>query len=290
MAAETGALSRCKACIDEKRSFLLQGGAGSGKTESLKELLLYIKNKKPKASVVCITHTNAAVDEIVGRVGEDYVVSTIHSFLYNLIRIYRKNIWEVIPTLFQLEHIPTDCEEYEVYKALYGQYKRKLYDRLKEESPDVVPKKTYGQDPATHNQELNLKIAELNQAIARMLDEMDLPDRFYNETQFDSFRDASFGHDGLLTVFHEIFHRFPLFRKILRDKYDYIFIDEYQDTNADILRDLLDLSEEGGLQSACSETICNPSTMGALIHWMRTSARGNWSISRRRIITGAPLR
>lgn len=247
MAAETDALSSCKACIDEKQSFLLQGGAGSGKTESLKELLLYIKNTKPDASVVCITHTNAAVAEIVSRVGEDYVVSTIHSFLYNLIKFYRKNIWQVIPTLFQLEHVPTDCEEHKVYKDLYGQYKRKRYDRFKEESPDVIPKRTYDKDPATNNRALNQQIAELNQRIAQMLDTMEQPDRFYNETQFDSFRDASFGHDGLLTVFHEIFHRFPLFRKILRDKYDYIFIDEYQDTNADILRDMLDLSEAGGL-------------------------------------------
>ena len=76
---------------------------------------------------------------------------------------------------------------------------------------------------------------------------MDLPEKVYNETQFDSFRDSSFGHDGLLTVFHAIFNRYPLFRKILRDKYDYIFIDEYQDTNEDILRDLLELSEAGGL-------------------------------------------
>ena len=36
------AIDQCKKCIDEKRSFVLQGGAGSGKTESLKELLIYI--------------------------------------------------------------------------------------------------------------------------------------------------------------------------------------------------------------------------------------------------------
>ena len=93
MAAESSALISCKACIDQGKSFLLQGGAGSGKTESLKELLLYIKQTKPHARVVCITHTNAAVDEIVNRVGEGYQVSTIHSFLYGLIRHYRKNIW-----------------------------------------------------------------------------------------------------------------------------------------------------------------------------------------------------
>ena len=39
MATETTitAVDQCKKCIDNKRSFVLQGGAGSGKTESLKE-------------------------------------------------------------------------------------------------------------------------------------------------------------------------------------------------------------------------------------------------------------
>ena len=41
------AIEQCKRCIDEKRSFVLQGGAGSGKTESLKELLIYINQTNP---------------------------------------------------------------------------------------------------------------------------------------------------------------------------------------------------------------------------------------------------
>ena len=42
MASETTitAMDQCKKCIDDKTSFVLQGGAGSGKTESLKELLI----------------------------------------------------------------------------------------------------------------------------------------------------------------------------------------------------------------------------------------------------------
>ena len=63
------AIDQCKKCIDEKRSFVLQGGAGSGKTESLKELLIYINQTNPKAKVMCITHTNVAVNEILSRTG-----------------------------------------------------------------------------------------------------------------------------------------------------------------------------------------------------------------------------
>lgn len=247
MASGTDALSRCKECIDARESFLLQGGAGSGKTEALKELLLYIKNTKPGASVVCITHTNAAVNEIVNRVGADYSVSTIHSFLYSLIGYYRKNIKQALPSLFLLETVEANSSDHKEYKKRFEKYNRKYFDMYNASGANPVQKRVYDKTPTLYNQVLNQKIDELNEVILRGLEDREFTDKPYNETQFNSFRDGSFGHDGLLIIFHILFHRHPLLRKIIRDKYDYIFIDEYQDTNADILRDLLGLSEKGGL-------------------------------------------
>ena len=106
------AIDQCKKCIDEKRSFVLQGGAGSGKTESLKELLIYINQTNPKAKVMCITHTNVAVNEILSRTGNAYPVSTIHSFLNSLIKDYKKNIHTVIGDLFCIpEFVATEKTE-----------------------------------------------------------------------------------------------------------------------------------------------------------------------------------
>ncbi|MCS3868794.1 chromosomal replication initiation ATPase DnaA [Chryseobacterium ginsenosidimutans] len=67
-------------------NFVLQGGAGSGKTESLKQILEYITENYPDKKGVCITLTNVAIDEIKARVGDknNFVVSTIHSFLNDL--------------------------------------------------------------------------------------------------------------------------------------------------------------------------------------------------------------
>ena len=245
MVTATDALSRCKTCIDARESFLLQGGAGSGKTEALKELLLYIKNTKPDANVVCITHTNAAVAEIISRVGEDYSVSTIHAFLHSLIWPYRKNIHHVLPELFLLNTISEDCSVHKEYKKLYEKYSRKYFDIFKLGCENPVQKKEYEKTPTLYNQELNRKINELNQKMLSDLETSDLGNKLYNETPFNSFRDGSFGHDGLLSVFHMLLKSYPLLHRIIRDKYDYIFIDEYQDTNADILRDFLDLSEKG---------------------------------------------
>ena len=54
--------------IKRKRSFLLSGGAGSGKTYSLVEILNAVTDYSPSSNIGCITYTNAAVDEIESRI------------------------------------------------------------------------------------------------------------------------------------------------------------------------------------------------------------------------------
>ena len=54
-------------CIKNKNSFVVTGGAGSGKTELLKDVLEKVKNISSNKKVICITHTNIAVDEIKER-------------------------------------------------------------------------------------------------------------------------------------------------------------------------------------------------------------------------------
>ena len=86
--------------VRDKKNFFMFAGAGSGKTRSLVNTLnfiartqgetLQIKNKK----VAVITYTNAACDEILRRVGYNplFAVSTIHSFLWELIKPFQKDI------------------------------------------------------------------------------------------------------------------------------------------------------------------------------------------------------
>lgn len=255
MAAETiKALKLCKECIDFHKNFVLQGGAGSGKTESLKELLLYINQSQPNAKVVCITHTNAAVDEIVSRVGDRYPISTIHSFLYGLIGNYKKNIMSVISELFfvpfmvraekndDISEADYKKAEYQKYKKIYGKYSSKLYSICNDNCEKVIGKREYDKNPDMYNQTLNDKIQALNKKIKGIIEEKDYADIFYNETKFDSLSNLSYGHDGLLTIFHLLFNKFPLLGKIIADNYDYIFIDEYQDTRAEVVSDILHVS------------------------------------------------
>ncbi|MEN5386783.1 AAA family ATPase [Aliarcobacter skirrowii] len=68
--------------IENGKNFLLSGGAGSGKTYSLVQVIKEIIEKKPTVKVACMTYTNAAVKEIEERVNHNNLqVSTIHDFL-----------------------------------------------------------------------------------------------------------------------------------------------------------------------------------------------------------------
>lgn len=82
---------------EERKSFFLFAGAGSGKTYSLVKLLENIqviwgnKLKQEHRQVAVITYTNAATDEIMRRIDYNLLfhVSTIHSFVWDSIKTYQ---------------------------------------------------------------------------------------------------------------------------------------------------------------------------------------------------------
>lgn len=79
--------------IAANRDFLLSGGAGSGKTYSLVQVIGELLRKEPSAFVACITYTNAAVHEIESRVSNERLfVSTIHDFLWAAIAPYQAEL------------------------------------------------------------------------------------------------------------------------------------------------------------------------------------------------------
>ena len=57
----------------------------------------------------------------------------------------------------------------------------------------------------------------------------------YNETRYNNFKELSFGHDELLHIASLLFTKHTLLGKIVSDKFDFILIDEYQDTNEKIV-------------------------------------------------------
>ena len=86
--------------IKQGQNFILEGGAGSGKTYSLISIIEKISKEEPKKSIVCITYTNNAVAEIRSRIINDNLrVSTIHDFIWHVIKNFQKEIKECLVEL-----------------------------------------------------------------------------------------------------------------------------------------------------------------------------------------------
>lgn len=102
--ASKEALAEIKMSLNEKKSFLLEAGAGAGKTYSLIETLKYLISErineleKNHQQIACITYTNVAADEITSRTDSHPAVhsSTIHHFCWSLVQNFqsflRKNL------------------------------------------------------------------------------------------------------------------------------------------------------------------------------------------------------
>lgn len=233
-------------------NFLLQGGAGSGKTESLKRVVQKVLSADQNLKIACITHTNKAADEISDRISADIKVSTIHSFLGEIISPFKRNIQYVFPILFELppfeglgdEHYGGDeklrkTEEHGRYKKTYEKLEKRRQTVLGELTPKVTRKSEYDKDPEAYIAQTNKLIGELNEEVRTRLADRNPDEFFYNETKFDNFNEPSFGHDGLIAIACKMFDEFPVLGKIVSDRHSCIFIDEYQDTNADVVRVLL---------------------------------------------------
>jgi len=94
-------------CIEKRKNFRLEAGAGAGKTYSLiKALCRIIKNQgaelvRKHQKVACITYTKVARDEIESRTDRHPAIlsSTIHSFCWSLIKDFQPFLKEHVATL-----------------------------------------------------------------------------------------------------------------------------------------------------------------------------------------------
>ena len=118
--------------IYNNEHFLLSGGAGSGKTYTLVQVLRQITNAYPNAPIACITYTNAAVKEIKSRIDNTNLrVSTIHDFMWSCICNHQT---ELRSTLAELITDGTIKADFTMTENVYAdkEIKYKEYVRLSE--------------------------------------------------------------------------------------------------------------------------------------------------------------
>lgn len=171
--------------IDGNKNFLLSGGAGSGKTYSLVQVIKQIFLENPTAKIACMTYTNAAVKEIEERVNNKNLnVSTIHDFLWDNIKHFQKEL------------------------------KKSLVELVNDENENLF------------------KISGLEKIEDNYFDLIE-KDIQYRESL--KIKEGIISHDQVLVIANRLFRDFPKLCDIIKDKYPFILIDEYQDTQRDVV-------------------------------------------------------
>ena len=193
-----------KKCIQEEKNFSVIAGAGSGKTTSLIKALDFVRStkgdilRKNGQRVVCITYTNRAVDVILKRLNSDklFLVSTIHSFLWSEINPFKDDIKRAITDFLLPERI------------------KEKKSKTNRNSKDVL---------AT--------IKRLEELKKSLDNNIDFIEKFeYNDSSSRNYDTGQLDHEDIIDLSGYMIEKIPVLRKILGQKYPFIFIDEAQDT------------------------------------------------------------
>ncbi len=188
-----------------KNRYLINAPAGSGKTTTIRNQLKKIHREFPQAKILCITFTNRATEELLKDIeNPNITVSTIHSYINTLI------------SPFFAERGTLD-----LYWELYGyKIKERITNALDEENI------------TESNQKYIEKYGGLNSDLVRK----NITALSYGETPFTSLYYGRLSHDDLLEFAYKLIQKYPVILKKISNKYNYIYIDEYQDTSAYVLK------------------------------------------------------
>ena len=202
---------------------LILAGAGSGKTRVLTTKVAYLVEEKKvdPANILAITFTNKAANEmkeriykILGNVASNIQISTFHSLGLSILRSnatllgYKKNF-----TILDSD------DSLSIVKKIL---KEKNLDP-KEYNPKTIRNKISGAKNELMNPTEYEKYAltDLEQAAVSV----------YKTYQEKLLLNSSFDFDDLLYLPIILFEKYPDVLKYYQEKFHYILIDEYQDTN-----------------------------------------------------------
>lgn len=189
---------------DGNRHFVMVAGAGSGKTTSLVKALAQIGRtqgpslRRNGQQVACITYTEVAVEEIRGDVGNDelFHVSTIHSFLWTVIKPFQNNLREWVSN--------------------------RLHEKISEEQEKL--------DNARTREATKERAAENITRYERQLTEIGSVKSFRYGTGSD-YSNGVLGHSDILKMGPEFITGHALMQTVLTRRFPVIFVDESQDTD-----------------------------------------------------------
>ena len=206
---------------------LILAGAGSGKTRVLTHRIAYLIEEKGinPWNIMAITFTNKAanemrerVDKIVGFGSESIWVSTFHSSCVRILRRFIDRLgYGTNFTIYDADDQKTlmkdICKRLNIDTKMYKE--KMLLAAISSAKDEMISPEEYRLNMISDSQDLNKKtVARVYEAYQKQLQQNNAMD-----------------FDDLLVKTVELFQNCPDVLEYYQEKFRYIMVDEYQDTN-----------------------------------------------------------
>ncbi len=212
-----------EAVITTEGPLLIMAGAGSGKTRVLTHRIAYLIQEKRVNpwNILAITFTNKAASEMKIRVsdlvkegGDDVWVSTFHSMC---VRILRREI----------DQIGYDRSFTIAGSSEQNTLMKRVLKKLNLDTKNFPPRSILGEISQAKNDLMSEKDYERQASGYRQRIVSDC----YNEYQKELRRSQTLDFDDLIMLTVRLFEEHPQVLSFYQNKFQYIHVDEYQDTN-----------------------------------------------------------
>ncbi|WP_374724384.1 DNA helicase PcrA [Calidifontibacillus erzurumensis] len=202
---------------------LIMAGAGSGKTRVLTQRIAYLMSEKNVApwNILAITFTNKAAREmkervsmLVGPTAEEIWISTFHSMC---VRILRRDIdrigmnrnFSILDTTDQLSVIKKILKEKNIDPKKFDP--KAILGTISAAKNELITSEDYAKSAGNYYEKVVSEVYETYQ------------DRLKKNQSLD--------FDDLIMMTIHLFNRVPEVLEFYQRKFQYIHVDEYQDTN-----------------------------------------------------------
>src|SRR5687768_15410201 len=220
---------------------LVIAGAGSGKTRVIVHRVAFmLENDIPASAILMLTFTRKAASEMIGRVQEILQAEnvekifggTFHSFSNFVLRKFGNLL--NIPSNFTIIDSEDSADTIDLIRS-----ELKMVDKEK-----AFPKKHRIQEIISSARNRNLTIRQVIEneftGLIEFIPKIELINQGYQK-----YKEVSIllDYDDLMEVLRDALKQHPIFRQKLQQQYQYIMVDEYQDTNV-IQKEIVELLSE----------------------------------------------
>lgn len=215
-----------------EQHFKVSAGPGAGKTRWLVNHIKNILHQSTRLGktrkIVCITYTNVAAEIILERLGltvERIEVSTIHSFLYkHVVKPYAT----FIAGEYGLNVGKMDGHDDFIFKnySFLEELKAKTQQNHIQNNSKLIEALEAARWKFDDHRDLIVK-----PDYPRKVGKYTIKNKTYFEYKKMSWERGVIHHDDVLFIGYQLIAKFPFILQVLRAKFPYFFVDEFQDTN-----------------------------------------------------------